>query len=60
MNETLNLELTNLLTIKFIELGIQLIFPFLFVVGLVTGSTKLKQLATRANNLRCVIFLTVC
>jgi hypothetical protein len=49
MDELLNLEVTNLLISKFIDLGIQLVFPFLFVVCLVVGSFKLKQLATRAQ-----------
>lgn len=45
MNESLNIELTNLFITKLIDIGIQLIFPFLFVICLVIGSLKLKQLA---------------
>jgi hypothetical protein len=45
MNESLNLELTNLFISKLIDIGIQLVFPFLMILCLVVGSLKLKQIA---------------
>lgn len=56
MNESFSLDLTNLLITKLIDIGIQLIFPFLFVICLVVGSFKLKQLAitTQQHALRYV------
>jgi hypothetical protein len=45
MNESFSLDLTNLLITKLMDIGLQLIFPFLIVVCLVVSSVKLKQLA---------------